>query len=315
VKPLDVFFALKRLRDARFGIAHRATLYALLAHVEEGGVIAPSVAQVAAALSCDKKTVRRAILDLETWAYLSVKRTRIDERKNLKNRYEIVLPTQTGVGPEREYSQAGTTPAEGPGYSQGGTTVLPQRDQGTPTQGVSESSSETFSETSTETHTSESPSAPVPASAATTTVEPLKLALDEETTKSGKRKSGKDGGDVELVWHAYLTAWRKNGGKGHEPKLSPKRRAQIRARLRAGFTVDRLSRAFDALFASPHHRGETNGTTYLDIEQVIRADERIEIIEATATRTTPVRAGGAIKQAATVAEFAPWRTAQAVVGT
>lgn len=63
-----------------------------------------------------------------------------------------------------------------------------------------------------------------------------------------------------------------------KPRSTPaaKNRDMIRGRLRR-FNEDEIKTALDRLFESPHHRGvNPQGVTYLEIGQVMRADDRVE---------------------------------------
>lgn len=154
---------------------------------------------------------------------------------------------------------------------------------------------------------SESPSAPQ-----TVVGEPLTLAIVEnKSEKPAKGKSKRESADVIRVWEAYLGCWRREIGKGEEPTLTPRRRSMLTRRLES-YSADRIIRAIEGLFASPYHRGQNDtGTRYLEIDLVIRADERVETFESKAiagpATVTRRPSNGVAKQGVVAADLARWR--------
>jgi hypothetical protein len=66
--------------------------------------------------------------------------------------------------------------------------------------------------------------------------------------------------------------------------LDDKRGRLIAARLRDGYTVDRLKAAIDGCAKSPHHMGENDRrTVYDDIELICRDAKHIEHFERIAS--------------------------------
>jgi len=59
-------------------------------------------------------------------------------------------------------------------------------------------------------------------------------------------------------------------------KLDDKRKRNIRARLKDGYTVSDLQAAIDGCRKSPHHMGATNGAKYDDIELICRDAKHVD---------------------------------------
>lgn len=298
---LDMLHALRDLEDARLTAPHRLVLAMMLAcregdgervQPDRRGASAPSVRSLVRATGLGESTIQRARGQLRAWGYLAV---RHEGHHHAAPVYDLVLP---------ERSQCETPRSETP-RSEGEGSRSETRGSRCEGGGVSQrdhlriSSADPSEDHSADQHTS---------------VEPLRLVIDGEQTKSEKPSKGKSAtsADETLVYDAYLTEWRKVVGRGEEPKLLPSRRKQIQRLLRDGYTVARHARAFEGLFASAYHRGENaTGTKYLEIEQVIRSAERLEKFESmpnVVTKSAVVRpAWGGIKQAIAPDELAPWR--------
>jgi hypothetical protein len=70
--------------------------------------------------------------------------------------------------------------------------------------------------------------------------------------------------------------WQRAFGKP-QAKPTPERVAKLRARLRDGYSVQDIKRAFDAISASPFHRGENpNGQEHVDITLICRSGAQLE---------------------------------------
>jgi hypothetical protein len=95
--------------------------------------------------------------------------------------------------------------------------------------------------------------------------------------------------------HRVFEEWRRVMGKTAAAKFTPEREKNVRARLKDGYTVDRLFKAIRGNKLSPHHQGQNEtGTIYDDLELICRDGKRVEMFEAIADRppTPPVKNGG-----------------------
>jgi hypothetical protein len=315
--------ALRDLEDSRLTAAHRLVLSMMLACREgEGGRVrperrgtsAPSVRRLTQATALSERTVHRALADLRTWGYLVVKTAGTPTTATV---YGLSLPDR-GASLAGEGCQ-GDTPqtARGARVAPPGATVAPLGVPGWQGRGArvapfADLSADHVADHPADPSLSESPTAPLVTAGAATSVEPLRLAIDGESeSKKPSKATNETSGDVLRVWGAYLACWRRVVGQGAEPALTPKRRALLAKRLRT-FSTERIIRAIEGLFGSSHHRGQNDtGTRYLEIEQVIRADERVEKFEglALAPKTPVVRrpSNGVIRQAPAPDALAPWR--------
>lgn len=70
--------------------------------------------------------------------------------------------------------------------------------------------------------------------------------------------------------------WQQRMGKPNA-KLTPDRRAKIRARLKEGYTPAQIKQAIDAVANSPFHRGSNeNGQEYVDLTLICRTGSKLE---------------------------------------
>ena len=90
--------------------------------------------------------------------------------------------------------------------------------------------------------------------------------IEEAAQTSGPSAS------VALVWSRYVEQRARVLGSASEPKLDRKRRSQISARLKDGFTVKQLCEAVDALWSSEWHVRERQTHP----ELVFRSTEQVE---------------------------------------
>jgi hypothetical protein len=77
-------------------------------------------------------------------------------------------------------------------------------------------------------------------------------------------------------------------GKGPKPKLSPKRRQRIKARIADGWTVDQIKQALTGYSRDPFWRGENDGKPKLEIAYRLASTEEIE--RGLSLHTNPGRA-------------------------
>ncbi|WP_394849605.1 conserved phage C-terminal domain-containing protein [Pendulispora brunnea] len=121
--------------------------------------------------------------------------------------------------------------------------------------------------------------APIPESSSPKTEEPRphRPTNSQATLPFAQPTPAASSSHERAVFDHWLTGWRKNVGGIREPKLDPKRRGRIKARLREGFTVDELKRAIDGLWSSDWHLGQNEtGKRYVDIELVCRDTSHVE---------------------------------------
>jgi hypothetical protein len=79
------------------------------------------------------------------------------------------------------------------------------------------------------------------------------------------------GQEVELFRY-----WQTAMGKP-QAKLTPERRAKLRARLKEGYTPEQIRLAIDNVAGSSYHRGEnTNGQEYADLTLICRNGSKLE---------------------------------------
>jgi uncharacterized phage protein (TIGR02220 family) len=104
-------------------------------------------------------------------------------------------------------------------------------------------------------------------------VENLPQGVVCEIGSASLRLSGADRADLEADTKAVAEYWRQATGRDRRTELTTKRLSLIRARLRAGRTVDELRRAVDACMASDWHTGANpNGQRYTDCEHIFAAE-------------------------------------------
>lgn len=100
------------------------------------------------------------------------------------------------------------------------------------------------------------------------------------STNNGSKERKKEtplGDEVSTVFAYWLDTMGKNGST----KLTGDRRRKIEARLREGYTVDRIKRAVDGCAGSAFHRGENDGRRkHDDIELICRTGSKLEQFEA-----------------------------------
>jgi hypothetical protein len=89
---------------------------------------------------------------------------------------------------------------------------------------------------------------------------------------SGKKK---ERAGIDSVWSHWLGWWKRVVGKGTAPQLTKKRAAHIRARLRDGYTVERLKRAADGCWTREYNLEHG----YLKAELVYRDGGQVEQYE------------------------------------
>lgn len=124
---------------------------------------------------------------------------------------------------------------------------------------------------------------------------------DSESPKSLKKegkKKGTLGNEVEGVFNFWVDTLGKRKGT----KLGPKRRRNVEARLREGFSPRELCEAIVGVTLSPHHMGDNdrgpNGTgkPFNDLELICREPEKVEDFrdlyrQANRKRTAETNAG------------------------
>ena len=68
---------------------------------------------------------------------------------------------------------------------------------------------------------------------------------------------------------------------GHKAaKYTKKRKQNVRARLKEGYSVQQIKLAINGVLLSPHHQGKNaNGTIYDDLELICRDGEHLEKFE------------------------------------
>src|SRR6185295_5401415 len=76
---------------------------------------------------------------------------------------------------------------------------------------------------------------------------------------------------------AVFEHWVQVMGKGPRAVLQGKREANVRARLREGYTVEQLCAAVDGCKLSPHHQGANEQrTVYDDLELICRTPQHVD---------------------------------------
>lgn len=290
---LNMLHSLRDIDDSRLTSTHRLVLVMMLAfregdgdqvRPERRGASSPSVRLLAKSTCLGESTVHRVRAQLRSWGYLTVRQ---EGHHHMATVFDIVLEMSTS---ETSQCETSLTEAEG---SQSESLGVPHRESGVSQRDLLRiSSGDHIADQIADQQTSALPPLPF-------------VLVGDETKATTKAKSA----DVKLVFDGYLEHWRRVVGQGAEPLLTPKRRALIAKRLGEGFGVDRFLKAFANLFASSFHRGENDrGRPYLEIEQVIRASERVEHFERlTESKSKTNGSRGAIKQAPAPAALAPWR--------
>jgi hypothetical protein len=82
--------------------------------------------------------------------------------------------------------------------------------------------------------------------------------------------------------------WCRVMGKTAGAKFTPERRRKVEARLKDGYTVERLCKAIRGCKASPHHQGKNDtGTVYDDLELICRDGKHVEAFEGFIDRPPP----------------------------
>ncbi len=281
---------LRDLDDERLRAPHRLVLAMMLAYregdgsrvtPERRGAAAPSVRSLVRCTRLGESTVHRVLADLRAWGYLAIRRPGHHHAAPV---YDLVLDSETSPD---ETSQTETSHGESQGSRSESEGVSLEES------GVSQRDHLRISLAD---HLADHSADPPPSESAGA------FRLESPTAES--TKAAKADVSIEAVWSAYLAAWRRTVGKGAEPRLTAKRIATIRSRVREGYSAGRIAKAIESLFASEFHRGANDrGKTFLEIEQVIRAGERIEMFEGRSA--TGARGANGVRQAP--AEDAEWR--------
>ena len=87
--------------------------------------------------------------------------------------------------------------------------------------------------------------------------------------------------DVQRIFDYWCHIMKK--GKG--AKLTPKRKKNIEARLKQGYSVDYIAKAIEGCAASEYHMGNNDtGTIYNDIELICRYGEKLESFQQHLTK-------------------------------
>jgi hypothetical protein len=90
---------------------------------------------------------------------------------------------------------------------------------------------------------------------------------------SEKQASRDDSGIKKVFDHWVSTTW---NGRGVQPKLSPKRKTRIGARLKDGWTVEQLTQVLDGYAADPFYSGQQDGKPKLEIAYRLGSTEEVE---------------------------------------
>lgn len=98
--------------------------------------------------------------------------------------------------------------------------------------------------------------------------------LKTDTTPNSLKQNIVERGSTALF--SVFEHW-KSRLKHPEAKLTPKRKARVRARLDEGYTVEQITQAIDGCASSPFHQGANdNGKVYDDLELICRSGEKLE---------------------------------------
>ena len=90
-------------------------------------------------------------------------------------------------------------------------------------------------------------------------------------------------GDVEMIF----SYWSSVMGKTGSTRLTEKRKAKIKQRLK-NYTVDDIKKAIDGCSKSSHHMGGNNsGTVYDDLTLICRSDDDLERFRDTIAKVDP----------------------------
>lgn len=96
--------------------------------------------------------------------------------------------------------------------------------------------------------------------------------------------------------------WKRVFGKTAGAIFTSEREKKVKARLKEGYTLERLFKAIRGCKSSPHHMGQNDtGTVYDDLELICRDGKHVETFEGFADRAAagvpaskPQRAGGLV---------------------
>lgn len=109
---------------------------------------------------------------------------------------------------------------------------------------------------------------------ALTDLERTLRAKSAEVTRLRNRQEPKFDPEMEAKVQAAFGHWHQKCRKSHpNVKLTPKRAARVRARLRDGYDIRFILRAIDGAAAQPT---TVNGVIYDDIELICRDGEHLE---------------------------------------
>lgn len=84
--------------------------------------------------------------------------------------------------------------------------------------------------------------------------------------------------------------WKVRMGKSNNAKLNGKRKANLKARLSEGYSVEYIKQAIDGCAKSAHHMGRNDqGTVYDDLELICRTSEKLEWFAESVGKVVPMK--------------------------
>lgn len=114
---------------------------------------------------------------------------------------------------------------------------------------------------------------------------------NKKEVKSKKKEEKKEENGANAPVSILFEFWKETMTLNGATKLTKKRRDKIQARLREGYTIERIQNAIRGCKASPFHSGQNdNRTIYNDIELICRSGEKVEFFENiwTSNQPTPI---------------------------
>lgn len=114
-------------------------------------------------------------------------------------------------------------------------------------------------------------------------------AKQEPRTKKQETRTNKDNKpsstEVDNRPFEIFTYWKEVMGKNNSAKPTAKRISCIKARLKEGYSIERIKLAIDGCKGSAHHRGDNDqGKIYDDLTLICRSGDKVEIFEEYLTR-------------------------------